>query len=144
MIMDSTSGAAITVVAGLIYRDGRLLVCQRRGDGPFPLKWEFPGGKVEKGESDIDALRRELREELAVEACGAVFICQYDHSYPAGPTVSLRFYHVSEFTGAVKNLIFKQISWRKLADLAQLDFLEGDLPIIQKLLLDGEATLIRR
>lgn len=144
MIMDSTSGAAITVVAGLIYRDGRLLVCQRRGDGPFPLKWEFPGGKVEKGESDIDALRRELREELAVEACGAVFVCQYDHSYPAGPTVSLRFYHVSEFTGAVKNLIFKQISWRKLADLAQLDFLEGDLPIIQKLLLDGEATLIRR
>lgn len=142
--MDSTSGAAITVVAGLIYRDGRLLVCQRRGDGPFPLKWEFPGGKVEKGESDIDALRRELREELAVEACGVVFICQYDHSYPAGPTVSLRFYHVSEFTGAVKNLIFKQISWRKLADLAQLDFLEGDLPIIQKLLLDGEATLIRR
>ena len=142
--MDSTSGAAITVVAGLIYRDGRLLVCQRRDDGPFPLKWEFPGGKVEIGESDIDALRRELREELAVEACAAVFICQYDHSYPAGPTVSLRFYHVSEFTGAVKNLIFKQISWCKFADLAQLDFLEGDRPIIQKLLLGGEATFIRR
>jgi mutator protein MutT len=142
--MDSKSGAAIKVVAGLIYRDGRLLACQRRDDGPFPLKWEFPGGKVETGESDIDALRRELREELAVEARGAVFVCQYDHSYPDGPTVSLRFYHVSEFTGAVKNLIFNQITWCKFADLAQLDFLEGDRAIIQKLLLDGEATFIRR
>jgi mutator protein MutT len=141
--MDSKADAAIKVVAGLIYKDGRLLVCQRRADGAFPLKWEFSGGKVEKGENDIDALRRELREELAVEVGGATFVCQYDHSYPDGPTVSLRFYYVYEFAGAMKNLIFEQISWCELADLAQLDFLEGDRPIIKKLLLDGEAAFIR-
>ncbi len=141
--MDSKTDTAIKVVAGLIYQGGKLLVCQRRADGAFPLKWEFPGGKVEKGESDIDALRRELREELAVEARGAAFVCQYDHSYPDGPTVSLRFYHVSELAGEMKNLIFKQIVWCKIADLAQLDFLQGDRPIIQKLLLDGEVVFIR-
>jgi mutator protein MutT len=132
--------AAIKVVAGLIYKDARLLVCQRRADGAFPLKWEFPGGKVEKRETDLDALKRELREELAIDARGATFVCQHDHSYPDGPTVSLRFYHVFEFAGEVKNLIFEQISWCELADLAQLDFLEGDRPIIQKLLVAGEAA----
>ena len=141
--MDSNAGTGIKVVAGLIYRDGRLLVCQRRADAAFPLKWEFPGGKVEKEESDIDALRRELREELAVEVRRATFVCQYDHSYPDGPTVSLRFYYISEFSDEMKNLIFKQISWCKLADLAQLDFLEGDRPIIQQLCSKGEAAFIR-
>jgi (d)CTP diphosphatase len=141
--MDSTPDAAIKVVAGLIYRDGRLLVCQRRAGGAFPLKWEFPGGKVEKGEADLDALGRELREELAIEMRTARFVCQYDHSYLDGPTVSLRFYDVSEFDGEVKNLIFEQISWRQLADLSRLDFLQGDRPIIQKLLVAGEAVFAR-
>jgi mutator protein MutT len=135
--------AAIKVVAGLIYKDGRLLVCQRRADGAFPLKWEFPGGKVEKGETDVDALKRELREELAIEVCGAGFAFQHDHSYPDGPTVSLGFYHVFEFTGEVKNLVFEQISWSKLANLSQFDFLEGDRPVIQKLLAEGEAAFLR-
>lgn len=135
--------AAIKVVAGLIYKDRRLLVCQRRADGAFPLKWEFPGGKVEKGETDVDALKRELREELAIEVRAAGFAFQHDHSYPDGPTVSLRFYHVFEFTGEVKNLVFEQISWSKLANLSQFDFLEGDRPVIQKLLAEGEAVFLR-
>jgi len=137
--MHSNSAAAIRVVAGLIYKEGRLLVCQRRGDGVFPLKWEFPGGKVEKGENDLDALRRELREELAVEVRGAGLISQYDYSYAEGPTVSLRFYHVHELAGKAANLVFEQISWCKLADLAGLDFLEGDRPLIQRLIIEGSA-----
>jgi len=135
--------AAIKVVAALIYKDGRLLVCQRRADGAFPLKWEFPGGKVEKGEADLDALERELREELDIDVGGARFLFQHTHSYSNGPTVSLRFYFVFDFTGEVKNLIFEQISWCKWVDLAALDFLEGDRPVIQKLLADGEATFLR-
>ena len=141
--MDSKPDGALKVVAGLIYKGGRLLVCQRRPGGAFPLKWEFPGGKVEKGESDIDALRRELREELAVEVRAATVVCQYAHSYRDGPTVSLRFYHVHDFAGEIKNLIFEQISWCKLEDVAQFDFLEGDRPVIQKLLSLGEAAFIR-
>jgi 8-oxo-dGTP diphosphatase len=132
------------VVAGLIYRDERLLVCQRRGDGAFPLKWEFPGGKVERGEEDLAALRRELREELAIEVRQATFLLQHDHSYKDGPTVSLRFYQVSEFDGQPQNLVFEQISWLELSELEALDFLEGDRPLIAQLVSCRGAALLRR
>ena len=141
--MKTTRAGAIRVVAGLIYRNGRLLVCQRRADGAFPLKWEFPGGKVESGESDMDALGRELREELAIQVRGAALVYQNDHCYAGGPMVSLHFHHIYDFDGEAKNLIFEQILWVQLPDLGQLDFLEGDRSIIEKLLLDGEATLLR-
>ena len=143
-IMDAKSDTAINVVAALIYKDGRLLVCQRRRDAAFPLKWEFPGGKVEGGESDIDALRRELQEELAIETGSAVLVYQHEHSYANGPRVSLRFYYVRDFAGEVTNRVFEQISWSKLTDLRMLDFLEGDRPIIEELLSGREPGFLRR
>ena len=57
-----------TVVAGVLERDGKILICRRRADQPHPLKWEFPGGKLETGESPAAALIRELREELGIES----------------------------------------------------------------------------
>ena len=134
----------IKVVAGLIYRDGRLLVCQRRADAAFPLKWEFPGGKVEGGETELAALTRELYEELAIEVRKAKFFCEHDHSYPKGPTVSLRFYNVCDFEGEPQNLVFERISWRKLSDLEQLDFLDGDCPLIAELTAIDAAALLGR
>jgi 8-oxo-dGTP diphosphatase len=142
--MTRRGNTPIKVVAGLIYRDGRLLVCQRRADAAFPLKWEFPGGKVEGGEADLAALTRELYEELAIEVREAKFFCQHDHSYPKGPTVSLSFYNVCEFDGEPQNLVFERISWLKLPDLEQLDFLDGDRPLIAALAaIDGAALLAR-
>lgn len=143
MDFNSDAAIAIKVVAGLIYKDGRVLVCQRRATGAFPLKWEFPGGKVEKGETDLVALDREFREELAVEVRDAKLIFRHDHSYADGPTVSLRFYHVYEFARVARNLVFEQISWCKLADLVDLDFLDGDRPLIEKLSVEGEAVFVR-
>jgi 8-oxo-dGTP diphosphatase len=127
----------INVVAGLIWRDGKLLVCQRRAEGAFPLKWEFPGGKLEEGETDIDALRRELQEELAIDVRNAVLVYDHHHCYAGGPTVSLHFYNVHEMDGEVKNLVFERIAWVQLSDLDKLDFLAGDRPFIQKLLSEG-------
>lgn len=141
--MKEKPGATIKVVAGLIFREDRLLVCQRRAGGAFPLKWEFPGGKVAIGESHFDALGRELREELGIEVRGSALVYQNDHGYAGGPTVSLSFYHIYDFEGEAKNLIFEQISWVRLPDLRRMDFLDGDLPIIEKLLADGEATWLR-
>ena len=69
----------IAVVAGLIFDQDRLLVCQRNAEGPFALKWEFPGGKLEHGEGDEAALRRELKEELDIEAGGLSLIFQHQH-----------------------------------------------------------------
>ena len=141
--MNQTANKLINVVAGLIYRNGRLLVCQRRADGAFPLKWEFPGGKVEKGESDIDALRRELREELTIEMRDGVLIYQHNHLYTDGP-VSLRFYAVDDFDGDAENLIFERISWVAIPELERMDFLQGDRPFVEKLVAEGESMLHRR
>jgi len=140
--MNPNTNKAINVVAGLIYKNGKLLVCQRRADGVFPLKWEFPGGKVEAWETDIDALRRELREELTIELREAVLVYQHTHRYPDGPTVSLRFYRAHDFDGEAQNVVFEKIFWVKPAELEQMDFLEGDRPIIEKLLVEGDSLLL--
>ena len=141
--MSSVQSSVINVVAGLIYQSDKLLVCQRRPDGAFPLKWEFPGGKVEAEESDAQALRRELREELEIEIGRVVLLDRNEHRYPGGPAVSLRFYRVCEFTGMVNNAVFERITWITLNDLGSLDFLEGDRPIIEKLLRDRKEYLLR-
>jgi 8-oxo-dGTP diphosphatase len=137
-----TLGKQIDVVAGLIFCSERLLVCQRRRDSIFPLKWEFPGGKIEEGEAAIAALRRELKEELDIEIREAKLFCTHEHVYPDGPSVSLQFFSVREFAGEVKNLVFERILWTQLAQLERLDFLEGDLPIVQRLAKDGVAVLL--
>jgi 8-oxo-dGTP diphosphatase len=96
----SHASSTITVVAGLIQQGGRLLVCQRRRDGAFALKWEFPGGKVEPGETYENGLRRELREELGIEAHIGPEAYRTRHDYPGKYTVELLFYHVVDFSGA--------------------------------------------
>lgn len=128
------SGAkAICVVAGLIVRDDSILVCQRNAAARFPLKWEFPGGKVEAGENPAEALRRELREELAIEVIEAEEFTRYVHRYEGMPPVELLFYRVTKYEGQLKNLIFQQIVWTEVRDLERFDFLEGDLPLIKRL-----------
>jgi 8-oxo-dGTP diphosphatase len=121
---------AIRVVAGLMQRHGRLLICQRRRDGAFPLQWEFPGGKVEPGESCQAALQRELREELGIEADIGAELYHTRHVYPGTYTVELGFYHVSGFRGAVHNLVFEQVRWETPARLPRYEFLDGDAELI--------------
>jgi 8-oxo-dGTP diphosphatase len=128
----------VEVVAGLIFDHGRLLVCQRNSRGPFALKWEFPGGKVEEAEGYEDALRRELKEELDIEAGGLCQIFQHEHLYPKIARVNLRFFRVEGYSGKLKNLVFRQIKWVSIEELAQLDFLEGDFPIVRKLVSSSE------
>jgi 8-oxo-dGTP diphosphatase len=131
--MDTRSLKRIEVVAGLICENGRVLVCQRKVNAAFPLKWEFPGGKVENGERYEDALRRELREELQIEVETATKIYDHQHTYTGVSQVNLTFFHVQKYRGEVKNLIFEQIAWVEFEKLLDFDFLEGDLPLIQKL-----------
>ena len=123
----------IEVVAGLILDRQKLLVCQRHHDAAFPLKWEFPGGKVEAGESASAALARELKEELDIAAGAMRLVHQHNHAYPDGPDVSLKFFHVIDYQGEIKNLVFEQIAWSKLSELISFDFLDGDLPLVRQL-----------
>jgi 8-oxo-dGTP diphosphatase len=123
----------IEVVAGLIVRGNRVLVCQRREDGSFPLKWEFPGGKVELGESHEEALLRELKEELCIDAHDLKEIFRHRQPYPGAATVNLRFYKVGAFSGSIRNSVFQNIAWVLCRELAPLDWLDGDLPLVRYL-----------
>jgi len=121
------------VVAGLIVKDGKLLVCQRTRHQTMPLKWEFPGGKIEEGEQPRDALRRELEEELGILATVGNEIVRIRHEYPNGGMVELRFYEVREYQKEIENRIFKDIQWSEPKDLPKFDFLEADLTLVDDL-----------
>jgi len=121
------------VVAALITRDGKLLVCQRTRHQTMPLKWEFPGGKIEEGEQPRAALRRELDEELGIQATIGDELARIQHEYPNGGVVELRFYIVREYKGELENRIFKDIQWVVPKDLPKFDFLEADLTLVNDL-----------
>jgi 8-oxo-dGTP diphosphatase len=129
------------VVAALILREappesGRgteVLVCQRRPDQPMSLKWEFPGGKIEAGETAEQALVRELDEELGIAAVIGPRIAQLRHRYRNGASIDLQFFTVREFAGELNNRIFNEICWSSLTALPTYDFLAADLGLIRDL-----------
>jgi 8-oxo-dGTP diphosphatase len=121
-----------SVVAGVMERDGRILVCRRRADQPHPLKWEFPGGKIEAGESPEAALIRELHEELGIDSDIGPELMRYEFAYPDRQPILLIFLNVPHWRGEIVNRIFETISWEKSEMLAEFDFLEGDAPFIAR------------
>src|SRR5262249_43039699 len=121
------------VVAALIMNQGKILVCQRTRHQTMPLKWEFPGGKIEDGEQPRDALRRELEEELGIDAKIEDEVSRIQHKYPNGGAVELRFYTVREYQGELENRIFRDIRWATPEELPSYDFLEADLELVQGL-----------
>jgi 8-oxo-dGTP diphosphatase len=120
-----------TVVAAVIERSGRVLIGQRKRTGQHPLKWEFPGGKVEPDEAPEAAVGRELKEELGIRARVQQEIMRYEYQYPGRPPILLIFYRVTEFTGEPENLDFEQIAWVARDSLGDFDFLEGDAEFIR-------------
>jgi len=121
------------VVAGLILQNGKLLVCQRTRHQTMPLKWDFPGGKIEEGEQPREALRRELEEELGILATIGDEVARIQHEYPNGAMVELRFFVVREYRGELENRIFRDVQWAKATDLPKFDFLEADLTLVNDL-----------
>ena len=133
---------SVEVVAGLIVQESRLLVCQRKENATFPLKWEFPGGKVESDEGHEDALRRELMEELGIRADKLREIFRHTHRYSDEFTVNLRFYRVHSFTGVLINRAFRDVAWVEFDNLSKFDFLDGDLPLVDLLLFASGRELL--
>jgi 8-oxo-dGTP diphosphatase len=121
------------VVAALIVKDGKMLVCQRTRHQTMPLKWEFPGGKIENGEQPQNALRRELDEELGIDAKIGEQVAHIRHHYKTGSSVELRFFVVREFQGQIENRIFRDVRWSSRVELPTYDFLEADRRLVEDL-----------
>ena len=130
---DSGEKAVRLVVVALILRGREVLICQRRSDQPMALKWEFPGGKMEPGESPEEALARELDEELGIDAKIGTRVTRMRHTYRSGSSVDLQFFAVHEFDGEITNRIFKDLRWCELTDLPSYDFLAADRNLVRDL-----------
>jgi len=116
----------IQVVAAIIERDGNVLVGQRKPEQSHALQWEFPGGKVEAGETPERALERELEEELGVRGARSEEITRYRFAYPGKSPIELIFLRVLDYDGEPDNLIYQEMRWQPKLALRELDFLEGD------------------
>lgn len=128
------------VVAALILREDKILICQRTRHQPLPLKWEFPGGKIEPEEPPTEALHRELEEELGIRAIIGPKVTTICHHYANGLAVELHFYVVTEYMGEIQNRIFHDVRWVTLAEMPGYDFLEADIALIQDLA-EGKISL---
>jgi 8-oxo-dGTP diphosphatase len=130
----ASPGDAMLVVAAVIARQGRVLVCQRSRAGKFPLQWEFPGGKVRDGESPEAALERELREELGFSAAIGAELYRTRYKYPEMPrAIELIFFAARIASGEIVNRIFESMEWVEPRELPAMDFLAADREFISKL-----------
>jgi 8-oxo-dGTP diphosphatase len=125
----------IIVVAAVIERaDRRLLIGQRRKVDTSPLKWEFPGGKIEPGEEPEAALGRELREELGVTLTRSLEIGRVQHTYAETATeLEIRFFAAAIAEGKIVETAFEQIAWVLPKELGDYDFLAANRALIAQL-----------
>ncbi|MEK6607013.1 MAG: (deoxy)nucleoside triphosphate pyrophosphohydrolase [Myxococcota bacterium] len=125
----------LVVVGAFAVREGRVLLTQRRADQAFGLLWELPGGKIEPGESPEEALSRELREELGVDA---EILAIYDvlfHRYPEFDVLLLIYR--CRLEGEPTALLVRDLGWFEPRRLAELAVLPADAPLVQRCLREG-------
>jgi 8-oxo-dGTP diphosphatase len=125
----------ITVTAAIIEREGTILIARRKSGDRQAGKWEFPGGKLEKGETPEICLRRELQEELGIDVVVGSFVGRSFHRYPLG-VIDLLAYQVTHLSGNFQLHDHEEIRWVLPADLPSYDFSAADIPIVN-LLLEG-------
>ena len=122
-----------TVVAALIERRGRILICRRRDDQDHAGKWEFPGGKIEASETPRRALCRELHEELGIEAEPGREITRYRYQYPGRKPIKLIFFRVEDVEQEIDGAQFVEVRWEPPENLPSFDFLAGDVDFVNAL-----------
>lgn len=130
----------LVVVAGVAVREGRIMLCQRRSGVHNALKWEFPGGKLEDGESPEAALRRELREELSIDVRVGRIVDAVVHRYP-DRDVLLMFYRCEIVAGEPRTVDCNAIAWARPEDVPKYDFAGADRAFVERNLEQGAFTL---
>lgn len=126
------SADPIPVVAGILVRGDDILICQRHHTDRYGLQWEFPGGKLQPGESPEQGLRRELKEELNIDASVGPEVFRLRHRYP-DRYVEVIFFRVDSFRGQLKNWVFESITWAARSTLARYAFLAADRELVERI-----------
>jgi 8-oxo-dGTP diphosphatase len=121
------------VAVGILKKEDNILMCQRKKGGRYELKWEFPGGKLETGETIEQCLVRELREELAIEAISIRIIETQSAFYEDGGIFEVTYCDVGTYQGDLTNNVFEQFRWVPISELPQFDILEGNKAFVAKL-----------
>lgn len=120
----------IQVVAGIIYKDGKILIAKRNLKKDQGGKWEFPGGKVEKGETNEEALKREIKEELDADIEVKEYVGENEFHYPE-KDVKLIFYKAKLISDVVKLLEHEDYKWIKIEEFSKYDFAEADKKVFE-------------
>ncbi len=123
----------IRAAVAILSKDKRVFVCQRKKNTRYALKWEFPGGKIESGESALDCLKRELREELSIDINDVDRTESQVNRYDDGGVFEVTYCYVSRFAGIPTNNTFEQIRWVTITELKALDILEGNKSVVANL-----------
>jgi 8-oxo-dGTP diphosphatase len=123
----------IQVAVAVLCKENKILACQRKRGSRYELQWEFPGGKLEAGESGEDCVRRELLEELNITAYNPRLLETRQAFYDDGGWFEVSYFLVQEFSGEPLNVIFEQIRWLTLEELKKLNHLQGNKSFIERL-----------
>jgi 8-oxo-dGTP diphosphatase len=123
----------IKVAVGILRNDGRVLACQRKKNARYGLKWEFPGGKVEPGESTEECLIRELMEELSIRVLEIGDVETEASDYDDGGRYEVAYCHVLRYEGKLANNVFETFRWVTPAELKRLDILDGNRPFVLRM-----------
>ena len=123
----------INVVAGIIINQNKILIGKRKDKDIGGGKWEFPGGKIEIGETISKALERELYEELGISVKIGKELMNYEHVFKT-TIYNITFMEITDYEGEIRNNAHSEIKWVKFSNLAEYDFISGDDRFIQSLI----------
>jgi 8-oxo-dGTP diphosphatase len=127
-----TDSQPILVTAGILRDGEKVLICQRHHSDQYGLQWEFPGGKVHNGEGLKEALRRELAEELNIDAQVGDEVFRLRHRYP-DRYVEVVFFLVADYRGEISNRVFEAVEWAPRRLLPDYNFLKADRELVDRL-----------